>query len=365
MKNIMNKLYGFNIDPLLKSFNSSTQKKAIKKFDKVISTIETAERKKRNCSYLKEIENILRRKYKMGFKANGLNPFINFNRVVNFCNKYPHSGLYFKKTTTVKILNTLPPKNLMSFLKVKNISDLISTMTPRQALSLTRHTESKKWINDYLLLIKEIEPHDFSIQKIEYFPVTKNDYPHIFKAFNITKKPWLMSHCKETGVILHFIDNQPRFKTPIVLSAAVYMHYFFETRYASIFFSRIIKQEPKKIGLRLLKLFSRKKKFKKFHDANLYSENLFWEETIESLCKLIDAKNFKIDPYHFVDDLWNLNFNNKSEKITYHSKEMLWCHIAQELAGLSQNKMKNLILSNLDQGGEKNTKIIINEQKNH
>ncbi|MFY9457485.1 MAG: hypothetical protein WAP23_00955 [Candidatus Spechtbacterales bacterium] len=332
---------------------------------------------------LESVEKNLHRVYgkKSVHTASGLANIL--DHAFSLCPENLKKGFYIKESSALSLLQKHPPIGLMNYMGCRSLPDLLTKKSALDVIALSRHTEFADWQKKYHDFLSELDARDFDNRKITYILVDEKKYRTLLLQSKQPQKPWRVSHNKEAGVIICFTpDNSFMFRAPRLQYIAVFMHYFFETAYASLYYKNIASKNPDALGREVVKsITSHKDKFPFFH-PNAYSENLFWKKAMElfhSAYPIEDARIFMntlrcgeyigspnavkgIVSLNMVDHIWNINLSGRAQPINsfmYHFREALWQDIFKDLAGFSEKEMDNMIIQNLGLGDMGLTKKIL------
>jgi hypothetical protein len=285
------------------------------------------------------------------------------------------------RETAAGLLERLPPANLMEALGHRTISSLVAQEDPLDVVAMCRTTEDEGWQGRYKRLLAGLTAADFELRPIRYFVADAARYRQAFVSSKQAPKLWRISHNKETGTITCLtLDDLERFRAPLLLYVLVFIHYFFETAYASQYYRQVAVACGDKLGEQVVgSIYSHISKLTFFY-SNVYSENLFWDralrvfsdafgsEDVELLAGLADCGEYVPSPgaqdvivsLNIIDHVWNLNFlghgvgvdtfEHDTIYFLYHFRGALWQTIVNELTGMSPAEMEALIVSNLATG---------------
>ena len=266
---------------------------------------------------------------------------------------------YFLSDMAVeRLLYAHPPVTLEKY--IQNIPGL--KLPARAKLSLTRFTEDAVWQYTYLKLLNETSEKDYQLQYPKYYEIEFSFYSKVIAIYNHHIKPWRVSHAKETGTILHFVDSNPnpKIKTPQLLSGSVALHYLFEVSY----FGRYIRHRiENKLPLTVEKIILNKTPILPFlTDGNAHDETLYWRQTWLHLANIIQSDLLDVignqtaivfgetvNSFHPVDLLWDINSIYPNKKTKYHLQQEVWVQLLEHVSGLSKSDFENLIIDNLIQ----------------
>lgn len=239
-----------------------------------------------------------------------------------------------------EILQELPPAALNTFL---NRNSQLLSLSPREKLSLTRFSEGKEWQDKYHEILSDTTSSDYERRLPKIISVDADSFSKLTQNSGNTLKPWGISHCKETGVIIFFEDFTPNVASPNFLMFSVFLHYLFEVHHFSSF---IESRGVEKTG-NLVKdiLRERKPKFTFLTDGNAHDETLYWKKAFDHLStfakfdnsktsehlKSLTIKNGELKSLNFIDVLWNMNDVYPSSETIYHLQQEAWYQILEHI----------------------------------
>ena len=324
------------------------------------------------------------------YNLNGLKYII--ENIFSLCTGELKNGLYLKEEAAISLLKKCPPQSLMDYTKCFSLKELLKKESALDIISLSRHTEVTSWQIKYKNLLSELTAKDFENRKLGWLLVDKNKYKSLLVNSKQPQKPWGVSHSKETGTIICFTLNKPYlFKAPLLQYVVVFMHYFFETAYASLYYKYVSDTDSDIVGKKVVDSFTDPADRLPFFYSNAYSENLFWKKALvlfNNAFSIEDAKFFSdttgcgeysdsnytkssIISLNIIDHIWDINFSDQIETMNsfehdknsflYHFRQALWQEIFRDIIGLSEEKMDNVIIQNLGLGDTSFTKKIISE----
>jgi hypothetical protein len=298
-----------------------------------------------------------------------------------YLNDINDEGYFVKESVFEDILEEHPPVNLMSLEE-----GVLGTLSTLQRVSLTRHTESREWQDTYLEKLSELKPSDFEVRRVNFVVFDTPEVIGLMDASSMKQKPWRMSHCKETGYVNVFTQDNESIKTgtPILQFFLVLFHYYYECLFSSGV--SYMHKNSNEIGTKLKGIIgSGKDKYDFFH-PNCYSEHVYWMHGFSSLQSYLSDIDFSlfsdsmtcggyVDPklpnselvsFNIVDQVWNLNhvgdkdyFEFSSVSFFYHFREGLWYDIMAKVSGQTPESMEKFILSNLSSGDQTLTKMLL------
>jgi L-glutamine-phosphate cytidylyltransferase len=321
------------------------------------------------------------------YSKEGLKSII--ENVFSSCPEELKNGLYLKESTAISLLEKCPPKGLMNHMKCSSLPELLKKENPLDIISLSRHTEIISWQTKYKKFLSDLTAKDFENRKLRWILVDSDKYKALLSNSKQPQKPWGISHSKETGTMMCFtLDDKKLIKAPLLQCVIVFMHYFFETAYASLYYKHVSENNPDTLGKEVVNSFTDPADRLPLFYSNSYSENLFWKKAIELFNKTFlieEAKYFSdsigcgeysnsekpndtIISLNIIDQLWDINFSGQSEIIKsfkyedisflYHFRQALWQKIFRDIMGLDEEKMDNIIIQNLGLGDVSFTKKV-------
>jgi choline kinase len=302
--------------------------------------------------------------------------------VVPHCPADVGQGFVLSRGTAAALLEQLPPTALMSALGHRTLGTLFTEEDPLDVLAMCRTTEDDAWQAHYKALLARCTADDFEERPIRYFVA---DVRRLRPAFQNSKHPpklWRISHNKEAGVItcLTLDETTATFRVPLLQYLIVFIHYYFETGYASRYYRERARENGARLGEDAVgSIYSHAQKLTFFY-SNVYSENLFWERALQVFGQAFpsDAVRFftscaKCGEYvssagaqdaivslNLIDHVWNLNFlghgvgvdtfQHDTIYFLYHFRGALWQAIVDAVTGLPREEMDDLIVRHLATG---------------
>ena len=290
-------------------------------------------------------------------------------------------ALVITRGAATRLLERLPPGNLMTALGHRSLESLLGREDPLDVVAMCRTTEDEAWQRRYKRLLAALTVSDFELRPIRYYVADAAAYRPAFVSSKQAPKLWRISHNKETGTITCLtLDDVERFRAPLLLYVLVFIHYFFETSYASRYYRQVAHADGERLGEQVVgSIYSHTSKLTFFY-SNVYSENLFWEqalrvfsqsfrsEDIQLLAGLVDCGEYVpssgaqdvIVSLNIIDHVWNLNFlghgvgvdtfEHDTIYFLYHFRGALWQALVNELTGFTSAEVEALIVSNLATG---------------
>ena len=292
-----------------------------------------------------------------------------------------HEGFVLRGDVAARLLERLPPVNLMDALGHHSIRTLIAGEDPLNVVAMCRTTEDEAWQARYKQLLNDLTADDFEVRPIRYFVADTAIYRPAFLNSKHLPKLWRISHNKETGIITCLtLDELGPLRVPLLQYVLVFLHYFFETALASEYYRKVAQTGSERLGPAIVaSIYSHTNKLTFFY-SNVYSENLFWDRALRVFAAAFDSEDIRllsalddcgeyvpssgaqdsIVSLNLVDHIWNLNFlghgvgvdtfQHDTIYFLYHFRGALWHAIVSELAAMRPDEMQALIVSNLGTG---------------
>ncbi|MCA9397353.1 hypothetical protein H6778_02990 [Candidatus Nomurabacteria bacterium] len=258
-----------------------------------------------------------------------------------------------------EILANHPPDALIQFLASY---PQLRTLSPREKLSLTRFSENKEWQSRYHEILAETTLNDYEMRLPKCVNIDAVGFAKLTKHSGQVLKPWGVSHCKETGIIILFENFSPNVPNPHFLMFSVFLHYLFEVHH----FSSFIQNRPHLKTGQLVKniIRSREPMLPFLTDGNAHDETLYWQKAVEHLTGYVDLDE-EITSTHFrsaareqdklvslnlIDVLWNMNNIYPDSNTMYHLQQELWYGLLEHLSPTEKFEevvKESLILDNV------------------
>lgn len=145
-------------------------------------------------------------------------------------------GFFLKKELGKEILRKREPKNLLAYLKVRDVEELIEKHDITEIFSALRFIETDEWMHEtFTVAYSEFGPEDFEERDIE-IRVLGPQWHEVAEKF-VAKKHHNVSHLKEFGVI--FINPIAEdIPGKFLRDFALLLHYFHEIEFYSKLFKR-------------------------------------------------------------------------------------------------------------------------------
>jgi choline kinase len=302
------------------------------------------------------------------------------------------SGLFLKTEAAAELLQQHPPVAMMDALGHSSTHDLMRREGVLAALALTRTTENREWQVKYKQLLSARTANDFECRPLAFVAADFQRYRRAFMSSKQPPKLWRMTHNKESGQIVCLTsDDLARLQTPLLQYVLVFMHYFFETAYASRYYQQVAVRDPEALGREVVNTIDSHREKLTFFYSNVYSENLFWQQAVDlfartfpgtgidwftktssrgEYCVSTGVQNIVVS-LNLVDHLWNMNFlghagmdNFQHDAIyfLYHFRGALWQEVFNELTGLEPT-MEDLIVEYMGLGDTMLTERLLAERR--
>ncbi|HXE80359.1 MAG TPA: phosphocholine cytidylyltransferase family protein [Vicinamibacterales bacterium] len=339
------------------------------------------------------IEAALGRLYDVGALASpgGLHELL--RHVLRLCPE-DHTGFVLRRERAVRLLEKLPPRNLMDALGHRSVASLLAHEDPLNVLAMCRTTEDETWQADYQQRLAKVTADDLETRPIGYYVADTVRYRPALLNSKHPPKLWRISHNKEAGVITCFtLDEWTRFRVPLLQYVLVFMHYFFETAFASRYYREVVQAGSTPPGEAIVaSIYSHTNKLTFFY-SNVYSENLFWEHALRLFVEAYDNEAARllaglagcgeyvsspggqdvVVSLNPIDHVWNLNFlghgvgidtfEHDSIFFLYHFRGALWQTVVDALTGFDRDEMESLIVSNLGRGDAELTRRLLTARR--
>lgn len=308
----------------------------------------------------------------------------------------PSEGLFLKKEKAVEFLKKEPPKKVISYLGYKDVDELISREDIFEIYAAIRLFEDTNWFNDifskqYLTLTAS----DFERRKIEMRALSQK-WVGIAQHF-LKKRYQNISHLKELGYIF-VVPVELGILGEVTRMFSLALHYFYEVKFNSELFEKLLVQDPQKFGENLASVIKVDIIDKRLpetdksrwlivprylakYDENdwrllephISPESLYWikaEEALSNINKIFRdvyvnfmfwqdldfvGDYFKTSAgidvlvsFNLVDTIMSLIRERELEKYLYHHQESLWNKIFTEYFG--EEKLEEVIKDNFIKG---------------
>lgn len=150
-------------------------------------------------------------------------------------------GFFLKRERAREILEKRPPQNLLKYLKVSNIAEVLEKYDVTEIFATLRFIESVEWMHEtFEAAYSSFTPDDFEKREIE-IKVLSDVWIKIAEKF-VAKKHHNVSHLKEFGVIFinPITENIPG---KFLRDFALLLHYCYEIKFYSKLF-QFYEKEP-------------------------------------------------------------------------------------------------------------------------
>ncbi|MDD5547692.1 MAG: hypothetical protein PHN74_02225 [Candidatus Pacebacteria bacterium] len=301
-------------------------------------------------------------------------------------------GFFLKKKFAEEILRKRPSGNLLKYLKLKNIEEVLSKYDISEVFSVLRFIETDEWMHKtFEVAYSGLKAEDFEEREVE-IKVLGPEWKSVAEKF-VAKKHHNVSHLKEFGVIFlnPIKENIPG---KFLRDFALIFHYFHEIEFYSKLFRKYstapdfaehlkaflrgdVKEvyEAKDGEWLIVQRYLAKENP---NDARLLlprinPESLHWMRGERDLTLFVSQeakmnlrlwndldwvggifKDGKEDVVSFdLEDnamsLVSFMEGKKDEFFNYHQREAMWTKIFSEYVG-GEEKMEKLLLDNFDKG---------------
>lgn len=299
-------------------------------------------------------------------------------------------GFFLKKEYAQEILKKRNPANLLGYLGLKSVDDLLSQYDVAEAFSALRFVESDEWMHQtFEEAYGNFTAADFEEREIE-IKVLGSRWREVAEKF-VAKKHHNVSHLKEFGVI--FLNPiQQDVPGKLLRDFALLLHYFHEIEFYSKLFRRyfqapdfaaklkallrgdvpeIYKAEPGEWLIVQRYLFKENPRDPRLFMPRVNPESMHWARGERDLTRFKSpAAKFDLALWHDLDwvgDLFNGDQNlvsfdlednamsfvsfmeGKEETFNYHQREAMWTRIFSDYAG-GEEAMEKFLLDNFDKG---------------
>lgn len=147
----------------------------------------------------------------------------------------PKKVWVLKTSVAKRLLQAMPPKNVMKHLGYKSIDSMIKREPIYELFGSLRFAEDGKWLNVFLAKYKSLSPSDFETRKIEIVTMDPKKWGGITGEF-VKKKRHNLTHLKELGVILMLPMPLKKMQGISITVLPLLLHYMNEVRLYSAFF---------------------------------------------------------------------------------------------------------------------------------
>jgi len=299
--------------------------------------------------------------------------------LISHCPVDLRSGFCLTDDAAAALLHRHPPRMMMDALGHASIQDLLRHEQPRAALALTRTTEDPEWQVAYKNLLSQATADDFEERDLEYLAVNSERYRAAFVNSKQPAKLWRITHSKETGLVAALTpDPGVSLRAPLLQYALVFVHYFFETAFASSYYRQVAGKAGDTVGREVVNTINTHREKLTFFYSNLYSENLFWDRALDLFAEVFPGQEIEwfrrtrargeyclstgvqniVVSLNLIDHLWNLNFLSHASLeafqhdtiyFLYHFRGALWQEVVTEIAGLGAER-ESIIVEHLGLG---------------
>lgn len=157
-----------------------------------------------------------------------------------------------KRATAKKLLQALPPKQLMKLLGYRSLASMLKHEPVDELYAALRFSEGEAWLAKHNALMKTVQPSDFEHRELTVLCLDEK-FTEAAKEF-IAKRQHLVVHVKEMGVVALAPTTQPLQKGFTLLQLAVMLHYVNEVRLYSTLF--LLQQVRPQFGAEIARLLA-------------------------------------------------------------------------------------------------------------
>lgn len=148
---------------------------------------------------------------------------------------FPRKVFVIKHSAAKKMLEKMPPKNLMKTLGYENLDDMFAGENFSELYTALRFSEGPEWLESYDELFKSVTVEDYEERDLEIVIMDHNKYVDLAEHF-VAKKLHNVTHTKELGVIVVVPMKQATMRGLALKSLPLLLHYMNEVKLYSTFF---------------------------------------------------------------------------------------------------------------------------------
>lgn len=149
--------------------------------------------------------------------------------------EFPRKVFVLKHSSAKKLLEKMPPKNLMKTLGYKNLEDMFANEDFAELYTALRFSEGAEWLIEYNELFKTVTAQDYEMRDMKIVVMDHDKYVGLAEKF-VKKKLHNVTHTKELGVIVVVPMKQKTMRGLALKSLPLLLHYMNEVKLYSTFF---------------------------------------------------------------------------------------------------------------------------------
>lgn len=149
--------------------------------------------------------------------------------------EFPRKVFVLKHSSAKKLLEKMPPKNLMKTLGYENLEDMFANEDFAELYTALRFSEGAEWLIEYNELFKTVTSDDYEMRDMKIVVMDHDKYVGLAEKF-VKKKLHNVTHTKELGVIVVVPMKQKTMRGLALKSLPLLLHYMNEVKLYSTFF---------------------------------------------------------------------------------------------------------------------------------
>lgn len=317
----------------------------------------------------------------------------NFERAASLARKIAKvgRGFFLKREKAKEILKKCRPDNLLSYLKLSNMDDLLRKHDIAEAFAALRFVESDEWMHEtFERAYSGFTPDDFETRDITV-RVLGPEWQRVAEKF-VEKKHHNVSHLKEFGVI--FINPiEENVPGKFLRDFALLLHYFHEIEFYSKLFrkyaevgdfaeklkmllrgdvpeiykteagewlvvqrylAKINPRDPRlylpRVNPESMHWFRGERDLTSFKAPEAKLDLTVWHD-LDWVGEVLDGKDGEVVSFDLEDNAMSLVsfMEGKTESFNYHQREAMWTKLFMEYVG-GEDKMEYFLIGNFDKG---------------
>jgi len=150
----------------------------------------------------------------------------------------PRQCWALKEDVAKKMLQQMPPKNIMERLGYKNVDDMLKKENLYEVYGALRFAEEGEWLNEFNKMYETLTPDDFETRSIKLVVMPKSTWGDVASHF-VEKKRHLNTHLKELGVVMILPASVSKMAGITTKLVSLTFHYYNEVRLYSAFFKTL------------------------------------------------------------------------------------------------------------------------------